>query len=248
MDGADPRSGAASAENGSPLDASRRWPLRDLILLAVVPLLAAFAISVALVIGLGIARGSAQARGPDEILVLTVLSDGALLVALFLIASRAGLRPSDLGFRRLTRAGLTQAVILAGGLWAASLVVSIAAVRVFGPHPQSLVVTFGAHSGAVAYVLDLASSAVVAPVAEETLFRGVIFGGLAQRMSPWAAAAGSALLFAGFHGLGVILPVFVLGLGLAYIYIRTGTIWASMTAHGLVNAVSVTALFLSSGR
>jgi hypothetical protein len=110
------------------------------------------------------------------------------------------------------------------------------------------VVTLGAHTGPVAYVLDLASSAVVAPVAEETLFRGVIFGGLAQRMPLWAAAGLSALLFAGFHGLGVLVPIFILGLGLAYVYARTGSVWAPMITHGLVNAVSVTILFLAAGR
>jgi hypothetical protein len=208
-----------------------------------VPLLAAVAISVALVLGLGIARRAAEARGPDEILVLTLVSDGALLVVLFLLASRAGLRAKDLGFRRVSGSTLADAVVLAIGLWLASIFVNVVSVRVFGPHPQSLVVTLGAHSGPVAYVLDMLSSAVVAPVAEESLFRGVIFGGLAQRMPVWAAAGLSALLFAGFHGIGVLLPIFVLGIGLAYIYARTGTLWASMTTHGLVNALSVTILF-----
>ena len=195
-------------------------------------------------LGLGVARGAAESRGPDEILVLTLVSDGALLVVLFFLASRAGLRAGDLGFRRVGASALADAVVVAIGLWLVSILVNAATVRVFGPHTQSLVVTLGAHTGPVAYVLDLLSSAVVAPLAEESLFRGVIFAGLAQRMPVWGAAAASALLFAGFHGLGVLVPIFVLGLGLAYVYARTGTLWASITTHGLVNAVSVTVLFL----
>ena len=203
--------------------------------------------SLALLIGLGTARRAAQARGPEEILLLSFASDGALVVVLFALAYRAGLRREDLGFRQPSTSALADAVAAAAGLWLLSIAVNLVSIRLFGPHPQSLIETFGSHHGPVAYAMDLVASAVVAPLAEETLFRGVIFGGLATRMPLWGAAVISALLFALFHGLGVVLPIFVLGLGLAYVYARTGTIWASMTTHALVNAVSVTALFAQQG-
>jgi membrane protease YdiL (CAAX protease family) len=248
VDGADPRSGAPRAEDGSPLgDAPRRWPLGLVVLITVASLVAAFAVSLALVLGLGVARGPAQARSPEEILLLTLASDGALVAVLFVLAVRGGLTPRDLGFRRPTSSALADAVAVALGLWLLSIAVNVASVRIFGPHPQSLIETFGAHRGPLAYALDMAASAVVAPVAEETLFRGVVFGGLAQRLPLWIAAVLSALLFALFHGLGVVLPIFVLGVGLAYVYARTATIWAPMATHGLVNAASVTILFALQG-
>ena len=248
MDGTDPGSRVASAEDGSPLAAaSRPWPVRLVVLLGAVPLIAAFAVTFALVLGLGIARGPAQDRGPDEILLLTLASDGALTVVLLALASRAGLRARDLGFTRPSGSALADAVAAAAGLWLLSIAVNLVSVRLFGPHPQSLIETFGAHRGAGPYAMDLIASALVAPIAEEALFRGVLFGGLSQRMPVWGAATASALLFALFHGLGVVLPIFVLGLGLAYVYARTGTIWASMTTHALVNAVSVTVLFAQQG-
>ena len=169
------------------------------------------------------------------------------MTVLFLLARQAGIRARDLGFRRPSARAIGDAAGAAVGLWLLSIAVNLASALIFGPHPQSLVETFGAHRGAVAFTFDLAASAVVAPFAEETLFRGVIFGGLAQRLPLWSAAAVSALLFALFHGLGVVPPIFVLGVGLAYVYARTGTIWASMTTHALVNAVSVTLLFAQQG-
>jgi membrane protease YdiL (CAAX protease family) len=204
-------------------------------------------VGVALVLGLGIAQRPAQARGPEEILVLTLASDGALVGVLLLLAFRLGLRPRDLGFVRPSRSAIADAAAIALALWIASIAANVLSQRLFGAHPQSLIETFGAHHGPVAYAEDLLASAVVAPFAEEALFRGVLFGGLAQRMPLWGAAVSSALLFALFHGLGVVLPIFVLGVGLAYVYARTGTIWASMTTHALVNAVSVTILFTQSG-
>jgi membrane protease YdiL (CAAX protease family) len=197
------------------------------------------------VVALGIARQPPESRGPTEILLLTVLGDGALLLVVFALGRvRLGLRPGDLGFRTPTAAAIRYAVFVAAGLWLLSIAVNAASIRIFGPHPQSLVVTVGAHSGAAAYALDMFTGALVAPFAEETFYRGLVFAGLAQRLPLWAAAAVSALLFALSHGLGVVLPIFILGLGLAYVYARTGTIWASMTAHSLVNAVSLTLLFL----
>lgn len=221
--------------------------MRRVILLSAFPLIAAFAVSIALVIGLGIARAPAQARGPEQILVLTLASDGALALVLLVLAYRLGLRPRDLGFTRPTLSVIGDAVVAAAGLWLLSIVVNLISARLFGPHPQALIETFSSHHGLAAYAMDLVASALVAPLAEESLFRGVIYGGLAQRMPLWGAAVISALLFALFHGLGVTLPIFFLGLGLAYVYARAGTIWASISTHALVNAISVTLLFAQQG-
>lgn len=197
----------------------------------------------ALVLGTG--RRAPEARDPLEILVITAISDGALVLVLFALGrARLGIRAVDLGFRAPTLAALRDAVGIALALWVVSIGVNAIAVRIFGPHPQSFVVTAGAHSGPVDYAVDMLTGAVVAPLAEEPFFRGLIFGGFAQRIPIPAAAAVSALLFAVSHGLGVALPIFFLGLGLAYVYWRTGSIWASITTHATVNAVSLSILFL----
>lgn len=247
MDAAGPGSGAPRAEDRPPLGepVAPRWDALRLAITALGSFVAAVLVSTAVVVALGLRGRPPQERTPEEILILAVLSDGALVLVLFLLGRRLlRVRASDLGLRRPSVAALAFAALVAGGLWLASIAVNALQVRALGPNPQSLVVSVGAHSGPVALLMDLATGAIVAPFAEELLYRGLIFGGLAQRVPLGAAAAVSAFLFALSHGLGVIAPIFILGLGLAWIYARTGTLWAAMTAHALVNAISLVLLFV----
>lgn len=245
MDGNGPGSGAPSAEDGAPLaPAPRRWGTRRLALVALASFSAAILVSIVVVLAQGGATRPPEARSPEELLVLALVSDGTILVGLVIFGRLLlDLRPRDLGFRRPSRSAMRFAAGAGIALWAASIGVNALQIMAFGPHPQSLIVTVGAHTGAFALVLDLLTGAVVAPIAEEALFRGLLFGGLAQRLPAPAAAAVSAFFFAASHGLGVLAPIFVLGLGLAYVYARTGTLWASITTHAFVNAVSLVLLF-----
>ncbi|MBI2910665.1 MAG: CPBP family intramembrane metalloprotease [Chloroflexi bacterium] len=73
---------------------------------------------------------------------------------------------------------------------------------------------------------------LVAPVSEEMFFRGFLFGGLASRHGLWRAALLSSLLFALFHlDPRTLLPVFLLGVLLAGLYVRTRTLWAPVFVH-----------------
>ena len=246
MDGRDPAGGAPRPPDGAPLApvAQRRWPLGHFFITAFGSFEAALLISVAVSSALGIAQRAPESRTPLEILLVTAASDAALLLALALLGRRLlRLTAADLGFRRPRLPDLRRAAAFGLGLWVASILVNLVSIRLFGPRPQSLVVSFGAHQGPDAFVLDLLTGTVIAPVAEETLFRGLIFAGLAQRMPFAAAAAISALLFALTHGIGVLLPIFALGFGLAWIYRRSGTLWAPIVAHAVVNAVSLVLLF-----
>jgi len=206
---------------------------------------AAVVASLPVIFGLGVGLETAQERSPLDILLLAGLSDGAMLLAIFgLGRPLLRLNTRDLGLTRPSAAALLIAARVAALLWLVSIGVNAVQTRLKGPDPQSLVVTLGAHSGPTAYVIDLVTSAAIAPFAEEVLFRGLIFGGLAQRMPVAIAAAISALLFALAHGLNVVAPIFVLGLGLAWVYYRTRSLWAAMLTHSIVNAVSLTLLFV----
>jgi len=248
VDGAGPGSGAPRPEDGPPLAANALalWSAPGLILTVLAAFAAAIAASVPVVIALGIAREPAAERSAEEILLLAIASDGAMIGAIAVLGRYLlGLRPSDLGLRPPPKGALPFAVRAAGALWLLSISVNALQSLFSGPNPQSILVSLGAHSGVPAFVLDLLTGAVVAPFAEELLFRGLIYGGLAQRYPGWLAAVFSALLFALLHGVGVLVPIFVLGLGLAYVYQRTGTLWAPILTHSLVNAVSLALLFLA---
>lgn len=91
--------------------------------------------------------------------------------------------------------------------------------------------------GGIGLVLLLLLGAGLTPVAEELFFRGVLFGAL-RRYGVWVAVIASALLFGLAHGVNVVLPVaVVLGALSALLYERSGSIWPSMVAHGVHNAL-----------
>lgn len=97
--------------------------------------------------------------------------------------------------------------------------------------------------------LFYALSAIVAvPVAEEVLFRGVLYAWL--RQCGWIGLAwfASALLFALVHmNLLAFLPLLAVALTLTWLYERTGNLHAPILAHAVFNAMNVAGVFLLGG-
>ncbi len=82
---------------------------------------------------------------------------------------------------------------------------------------------------------------VLAPIAEEVFFRGVVFNAWRRERGPVFAYVGSSALFAAIHlSLVSLVPIFVLGLALAWVYERSGySLLAPMVLHATVNGISV---------
>ena len=81
---------------------------------------------------------------------------------------------------------------------------------------------------------------VFAPIAEELFFRGIVFNAWLREAGRTWAYIGSAALFAAIHlSLESLLPIFLLGLALAWVYQRTGNLIAPITMHATVNGISV---------
>ena len=89
---------------------------------------------------------------------------------------------------------------------------------------------------------------VLAPLFEETLFRGVLLPVLAERWGGFAAVLISALVFGIAHlSLGELPPLFVLGLGLGWLRLQSGRLAASVLMHGLWNGLTFANLLLLAG-
>lgn len=85
----------------------------------------------------------------------------------------------------------------------------------------------------------LFSVLVAAPVLEELLCRGVVLESLRGRYGTVAAWFFSSLFFGVLHGqLLLAVNAFVIGAILGYIYLVTGSLWASMLLHALNNAAA----------
>ena len=90
---------------------------------------------------------------------------------------------------------------------------------------------------------------IVAPVVEETYFRGWIFTSLRQSWGRWPAVIISALLFGLAHYKSThlyALAVFPLGLILAALRERTGSAGTSMLFHAANNLIAVLSAATSS--
>ena len=79
---------------------------------------------------------------------------------------------------------------------------------------------------------------VAAPVGEELFFRGFLYGSLRARTGAGVAALVSSAVFAVTHSIPLLMPLlFVVGLGLAWIYEQRRSLWPAMAAHAAFNLV-----------
>jgi membrane protease YdiL (CAAX protease family) len=97
----------------------------------------------------------------------------------------------------------------------------------FGPIPvQVLLIVFGAAIG------------------EEILFRGMLFGGLRERLSPLPAALVAGTIFGALHavtGISAVPPLIALGVIFCLLYEKTGSVVPGIILHGLNNSVALLA-------
>ena len=78
-----------------------------------------------------------------------------------------------------------------------------------------------------------------APLAEEYLFRGLLFRALERHWAPWAAIFGSAAFFMIYHPPLAWPPVFLVGVATAIIYKKTGRLAPAVILHMSYNAMIV---------
>ncbi|MDX1412361.1 MAG: type II CAAX endopeptidase family protein, partial [Nitrospirales bacterium] len=96
--------------------------------------------------------------------------------------------------------------------------------------------------------VTLVEYSIIAPVFEEIIFRGVLFGTFRRRFGWPISAVLSALVFSLVHGYGLVglLTVFWSGVLWAWAYEKTGSLWPGMIAHGANNllvSMTLVALF-----
>jgi membrane protease YdiL (CAAX protease family) len=110
------------------------------------------------------------------------------------------------------------------------------AVLIGEPHQKDIAKGFGALPIQVVLIV------FAAPVSEEVCFRGMLFGGLRERLPRIAAAVISGLVFGGLHavtGITAVPPLIVFGFVLALLYEKTGSIIPGILLHALNNSVAL---------
>lgn len=105
---------------------------------------------------------------------------------------------------------------------------------------------FGNLSQRYEYALAFITLVVIAPIAEEILFRGYLYGKLRKTAPAWLAIVITSLLFGAVHGQwNVAIDVFVLGVMLSVLREVTGSIWAGILLHMIKNGVAFYLLFIN---
>jgi uncharacterized protein len=87
---------------------------------------------------------------------------------------------------------------------------------------------------------------IIAPVAEEILFRGYLFGKLRKHIPLWVAILITSLLFAAVHGAwNVGIDVFALSIVLCLLRVVSKSLWPSIMLHMTKNAIAFYLLFIN---
>lgn len=223
------------------------WHVRDAILLFA---LGVGVLAVSLVAALGLYRlqgapGVAPAQPPaaltavaTDLYYVVILAGTWLLVVRRYSAGWAslGLRlPARAGWLPVmaTMAGLAAIFVAAmiGLIWALSALGLPAVLAPISPTPAP---------GDPLFIATVLGSVALTPVAEEVLFRGVLYQSLRKRGGAAFGITVSALLFAAMHLRPAAAPeLFVLGVLLAVAFERTRSLYPSILLHAAYNAVVI---------
>lgn len=96
------------------------------------------------------------------------------------------------------------------------------------------------------FILNLLLLGILPGVCEELIFRGVVLQGLRKNFSDGVAIVVSALMFALFHtNLQQLIYPFILGLILAWIAIRSGSLIVSIIVHTTNNFIVILLAYIN---
>jgi len=137
-------------------------------------------------------------------------------------------------------------VWLSSMLWSGVLSILRALGLVEAFEPQPLITLFQAGGELLPILLLVAMAVIVAPIVEEIIFRGCIYRFLKSQMTLLPAQMLSGAFFALLHGnLMSFLPLVVVGILLARVYEKSGSIGVAIWFHAFFNAFSLSMLFIT---
>ncbi|UVE96079.1 CPBP family intramembrane glutamic endopeptidase [Dietzia sp. B32] len=207
------------------------------------------ALVVVVILGLVAARSLGAARPDTALLALVVLAGtavAALLAVRIHLLRRRGLGWADVGLRHPDRspwhlAWQIPAVMAAGA--AASMLVLIplgAGAESEGEDTDTAIADLVA-GGPVSAVLGLLTVAVLIPVAEETVFRGIMLPALRARLRVVGGITLAGAIFAAVHLIPPAMPyLLVVGISLCAMAEWYRSIVPGIVLHGVNNAVVFT--------
>jgi membrane protease YdiL (CAAX protease family) len=174
----------------------------------------------------------------------------ALFTVMWVSLRYGAVRDLRLGTIR-PRTDVVLGALLGVGLFAATTMGVFPVVRLMweliAGHPPSPITqpVVPADPGPAQVVVGVIAVVAAAPLGEELFFRGMIFRSLRPRFGFWMAGAISSAVFAIVHVQPpLVILMFFVGFGLAFIYEWRGSLASSIAAHAAFNTVGFTLILL----
>ena len=245
-----------------PPDLRAPWTARDIILFALFYLLSPFVVALPIFIAAAVARHGDLNSVMNDKQFQAVLSIVAQAVAALLTlgylwvlvkAKNAGAFWEAIGWRQLSadahaRRRLVLAII-GGGI---SLAVVVTMASSFIGQKKSLPIEELVQTRQ-AMILLMTFGVLVAPLVEETVFRGVLYPVIARRLGIGASVLVTGVLFGMVHALqlwggwGQIALIVAVGILLTWIRANRHTVWASYLLHLSYNSTLFLGAFYATG-
>lgn len=227
------------------LEAARvPWDMRDVGLATVtfglIFVIAGAVLALTRTVGQGFGLTGARYAGGVALLLL----EASLIVPVWLFVRRKygcgwdvlGFRPFDPLIGCSLIVGLLFVSFAVNAVWAGLL--SLFDMQV---QPNILPVFGG---GAVGLLIAWLAAGIVAPLVEESFFRGFAFSAFRQRFGFRKAVLLNGLFFGLVHFTPTaFVPLFVLGVLLCVLYQATNSLWPPILMHGVMNTLAVLAAY-----
>lgn len=184
--------------------------------------------------------------GQDFLLMANSLARNIIIAAyiIWIVRRRFGQPVSDLGLTTRGAAGGIGIGLVAYLAALPALFLTLIATAAFAqavsyePEPQKVVQIYLKESTERHLPFFTLFVAGLGPIIEEVFFRGFAYPAFRKRMGVGAALLASAAIFSLAHlNLVAFVPIVLLGVFLAYLYERTGSLVPSMTAHAVHNTI-----------
>lgn len=218
-------------------------------ILGLVCALAVTALASVIVIGVARAAGvdvpvDADSYPPGVTIAITFLQDAAFLAVPFVLAVTVTGRLSRATFGLRRPPSLAAAAGIIAGTYVGFLVLTGIWTTVLGiDQPQQTLDELGTKDSTGSLIAVAVLVCVAAPIAEEVLFRGLIFTSL-RRINVVVAVVVTGAIFGLVHfdgssaSVGYLLPLGCLGAALCVIYYKTGSLLPCIALHALNNSIA----------
>ena len=165
---------------------------------------------------------------------------GFLLVPMAIVATRGAATLGEilarLGVRRFALG--TALKWMAASIGAYFLFAALYSILITPPEQEDIAEAFGP------LPVQILLIAIAAPLSEELLFRGFLFGGLREKLPRWPAALIAGAIFGSLHaltGISAVPQLIAFGVILCLLYEKTGSIVPAIVLHVLNNSAALLA-------